>query len=391
MQKVAVLLCSLYFVSWAQAAPEYQLIDLGAKYIVSGMNNKGEVVGTRAADGVSGHSDFRSGHFHPIEKSERAARWDAANGWRLIPQLSSEMSLAYAIDDAGNIAGVTAKSKADSPWGVKRRAYVLKPDGQLIRYPSSTYESVAVGLAFGQAVGTAVRSGRPWSCDPFKVAMLWNPDTGTSIQHYGPVEASFCQDALGYSVDATGQVYGASAYRDWVIWTAGPAWWAPDQTRCTDGHLGSCRAPEPYKSDLNLGGEITAINQSGQAVGGNAKAWIEGGKRALMWIPALGRNAPPTDLGDLTADDLDPNGQTEAWAINAPGAVVGGYLGLAFIWTPERGMRNLNTLIGDASAHWKLQTALQINNQGWILAAGAKDGYYRACVLVPIGGLAGRP
>jgi surface antigen len=84
--------------------------------------------------------------------------------------------------------------------------------------------------------------------------------------------------------------------------------------------------------------------------------------------------------------------QPVSTSINKFGNIVGterlvfpsvpGYSSLAYIWTPTKGMVDLNTLI-PAGSGWHLTDAKVINDYGQILAAGTLNGVSHGCLLIP--------
>jgi probable HAF family extracellular repeat protein len=115
----------------------------------------------------------------------------------------------------------------------------------------------------------------------------------------------------------------------------------------------------------------------------------------------LSNQDPPTIvglLGTLDASDktpiifngtavtlLHPTNKGAAHACNNKGQVVGEYgtYGRGFIWDQQKGMRDLNTLVGDPD--WDLRAAYGINDNGEIVGWGYyKCAYDFAYVLKPV-------
>jgi probable HAF family extracellular repeat protein len=94
--------------------------------------------------------------------------------------------------------------------------------------------------------------------------------------------------------------------------------------------------------------------------------------------------------GVFGMEDLDPGNTkrtTYAYAVShGGGTVVGkidnGSLGLAFRWTDERKVEDLNTLI-PAGSGWGLLSANDINDAGWIVGDGLLNGRTRGFMLIP--------
>jgi len=121
----------------------------------------------------------------------------------------------------------------------------------------------------------------------------------------------------------------------------------------------------------------TAINDSGQVVGISGICQNAVGAysatHAVLW-----ENGQPTDLGNIgghgwnTPAFINNHGQIVGFA-NASGDVVNGQLTIkfhAFLWTKERGMRDLGTLPGDA-----LSEALGINEAGQVVGVSYGAGF----------------
>lgn len=141
-------------------------------------------------------------------------------------------------------------------------------------------------------------------------------------------------------------------------------------------------ATSGFRSFGNLGGEfmnIVAINSSSQVVGWAEDQFYHG--VAFLFDPELGLESLGTLGGKLS----------EARDINDASQVVGDsdfHKKLegdthAFIWDRKNGMRDLNSLI-DKNSGWKeLDTALKINNSGYIIGYGRYLGEPKAFLMIP--------
>ncbi|HWY75950.1 MAG TPA: hypothetical protein VN281_10055 [Verrucomicrobiae bacterium] len=121
----------------------------------------------------------------------------------------------------------------------------------------------------------------------------------------------------------------------------------------------------------------TAINDKGQVVGisgicQNAVGAFSA-KHAVLW-----QDGHPTDLGNIgghgwnTPTFINNQGQIVGFA-NASGDLVNGQLAFkfrAFLWTKDRGMRDLGTLPGDA-----ISEALGINEAGQVVGVSYGPGF----------------
>ncbi|MGE0373746.1 MAG: hypothetical protein AB7Q01_17950 [Gammaproteobacteria bacterium] len=128
----------------------------------------------------------------------------------------------------------------------------------------------------------------------------------------------------------------------------------------------------------------TAVNRAGQVVGQSFVAGDNGNLRSFLWDAGV-----LTDLGDL------PGGYDEGAAtdINDAGWIVGhSHSGedeftRAFLWRPDTGMVDLNSLIDPADSlrgAFTLWLAEGINNAGQIVGQGSLNGIPRAFLATPV-------
>jgi probable HAF family extracellular repeat protein len=223
----------------------------------------------------------------------------------------------------------------------------------------------------GQVVGSSVQNpGR---------AIRWSAATGP--QDVGPGTVS----DINNRGDMIGWIY-SDDYRSWRQ----PAGAPREALRLTDTEFGAAQA----------------INEHGAAVG-----YQPGGPRLEYW-PRGETTAQRLDTGRIQtyANDINAAGQIagqaedykaylytpgqgiltlgelkdrDTWArgLNDLGHVVGSATddidsdrGLAFLWTPELGMRDLNDLVDASAAGWTLTEAWAINNAGQIVGFGQHGG-----------------
>ena len=225
----------------------------------------------------------------------------------------------------------------------------------------------------GQVVGSSVQNpGR---------AIRWSAATGP--QDVGPGAVS----DINNRGDMVGSTYSEAEYfRPWRQ----PAGAARETLRLSDAEQGTA----------------VAINESGAAVG-----YQPSGPRLEYWPPGE-TTAQRLDTGRIQtyANDINAAGQItgqaednkaylytpgqgiltlgelkdrDTWArgLNDDGHVVGSATddidsdrGLAFLWTPELGMRDLNDLVDASAAGWTLTEAWAINNAGQIAGFGQHAG-----------------
>jgi probable HAF family extracellular repeat protein len=131
----------------------------------------------------------------------------------------------------------------------------------------------------------------------------------------------------------------------------------------------------PFQGDPDSA--ATAINDNGQVVGisgicQNAVGAFSA-KHAVLW-----QDGQPMDLGNIgghgwnTPTFINNHGQIVGFA-NQGGDLVNGQLALkfhAFLWTKDRGMRDLGTLSGDA-----ISEALGINEAGQVVGVSYGPGF----------------
>ena len=288
----------------------------------------------------------------------------------------------------GRVAGFAAAAR--NSVGT---AFVWTPEQgrHVLKLPRGLSNSAAWAINdFGDAVGQAATS------NGYLRALLWTND--------GPVID------LGVPKGASGSTaYDVNDF-DEVVGTGNNAFvWAPRKGFQDLGVLPGGTFTIGWR--INLWGEAVGF---GDSVSGNDRAfrWTEkGGMKELVLLPggstseALGNNnfgqivgASDSTVANLhavlwTADgdhilDLGalPGAITSAAnAINDFGAVVGECdfpTGHAFLWTPEAGMLDLNSLI-PANSGWVLNVATFISLEGQISGYGTIHGQTHAFVLTP--------
>lgn len=146
------------------------------------------------------------------------------------------------------------------------------------------------------------------------------------------------------------------------------------------------------KSFVRFGGQVEALDIPGayshNALGLNDSRQVCGWARqdpsspmiAFVWQDGKVTLIPPLVLGKRAS--------SQAKAINQAGVVVGvceraDRGTYAFLWQ-DGVMHELNQLIDEASAGWRLHSATAINNHGQIVGQGAFDGVRRAFLATPV-------
>jgi probable HAF family extracellular repeat protein len=332
----------------SHAALTFQAIDLGAlpsdfpRSEAHAINNAGQVVGQSNAT-----------------NSNRAIQWTSPSSGSqmtdlgVLPEMRSAQ--AFGINDRGQTVGMSVN-------GDRMRAFLWSPTtpnattGSLVELNNMHGErnrtrASAINDA-GQVVGSTDGDAFLWT--PF----VPNGSSGESVDLGdlpGGANSSFAMD-----INATGHVVGASdtdlGDRAFL--------WSPFSQNGTAGHM------------IDLGSLAdegrsfaAAINDAGAIAGSSSTA--TGGEHAVLWSADT---RAITDLGDL------PGGLVSSAAadINALGHVVGHSNSAttehAFLWTPDTGMRDLNSLLDPASdSAWTLYYAQSINDSGHIVGWGDYD------------------
>jgi probable HAF family extracellular repeat protein len=145
--------------------------------------------------------------------------------------------------------------------------------------------------------------------------------------------------------------------------------WRPDGSAFDIGTL-------PLASGWRPDAVARDINEANEVVGASATTLSSGFtvRHAFLW-----QAGSFTDLGTLRG----PEWGSDARALNDRGQVVGVSEGRAFLWTAGEGIRSLNDFV-DPAAGWVLVDATGINDRGWIVGNGVKDGVNRDFLLLPL-------
>jgi probable HAF family extracellular repeat protein len=335
----------------------FRVYDLGSEAWPYDINNHGVVCGFSAAD--------------------QAFVWSRAAGYVAFAP-NAWYSRAAAINDAGQVVGELSQ-EATSPG----RAFRWTPPAtmELLATPEQVYRSYA------QAIDSAGRcAGR---MDPMPdgngdiEASLW-PTPGT--QWSLPL-------AEVRAMNDYGQMVGQSIKGDqWVA-----SLWQPDAPGGTTG--------TEHILNLSPGLGLTAwdarsINASGQVVGGAVD--LSGLPSAFLWSPDSrnGITGSTVSLGLFPRPESRNTGSAvsfgefapsispvDAYDINRWGVVVGSvtvrsWFGRAFMY--RRGpLEDLNHFLPHGSG-WVLNQAWAINDNGWIVGLGSKEGDTHGFVLQPL-------
>lgn len=339
---VAVLFAAMHGPA-ARGGPggEYRLIDLGG--------DEFGLVASSARD-VS-NSGFVVGELHTAAGA-RAFRWSLGAGMMLLaPGPFGTPGPAEGVNELGQSAGYSVDAANGDHallWDEFGGVHDVGNLGGMPRFARG-YGINNDGVIVGE-------SRAPGGTHAF----VWLPSSG--MRDLGALPGGESRSAAS-AVNNRGDAAGHSDSSDGeqaVFWPMG-------QPALPLGDL----AGGPF------GSRALGLNELGQIVG---KGTTAGGPRAFLWDAANGMR----DLGVAHAGDS----QSFADDVNASGLVVGQSIGdaaVAVLWTEARGMVDLNTLVDESAAGWRLLAATAVNDDGWIVGYGlANEGSERAFLLVPI-------
>jgi probable HAF family extracellular repeat protein len=329
---LGTLLCLAVTRSWAEST-QYQLVDLGTlggereQIFARDLNDTGAVVG-----------DARTARGHV------AFIWLPARGMHEIGIRSGGhySATAEAVNRHLAVAGASGFSEIRAP----AHAFYWTPDGgmtRLDRAAAGAGFSRATGInGHGQVVGVLGMAGAD-------SAFLWSADTGLRLplRDTAAVEASRAE-----AINDRGQMAG---------------------TLVRDGAHHAFRwDSETGLTTLDPDSRGFHVNDHGHVAG---RLDRDGESVAVIW----GADGHPRELGLLDPD----RPYSAATAINNAGIVVGRALTeggfRAFVWTPERGMRQLDRhLAPHGGEPVTLYGAVAVNERGVIAAFGRRRGSDRS-------------
>jgi len=315
--------------------PEYVPIEVGtiagaSRVFVTGINNNGLVVGT---------CSFSNGSF-------RAWAWSPSE-FRQLPTLGGNLAKAYGVNNRGDIVGESTIT------GIKfGRACMWRSDGQLINLGTlGGAGSWAISINENREI-----VGRSWiTGNTMAHAFLYRNGVMTDL---GVLPGPTNYYSAANAINATGTIVGLS---DGTSGYPNPTLWEPTQL--------TNLAP------TSVSGEALSVNDNGVIVG--IMRWGQ-----LDQATAFTRTGP-VNLGRLASD-------TEGVCndVNNLGQAVGNSarpsLSRAVLWrtlTPNTQV-DLNTRIAPGSG-WQLADAMDINDAGWIVGTGTRNGLPRGYVLIP--------
>lgn len=352
--RILTAACAACLFAGPALSASYKIVELGAlefyKYSVPrAINASGQVVGE--SDAVP----------YWVASTSHAFVWNEAEGMKDIGYFNSylQYSTANDINDSGQVVGFSSFSNSDYA------AFYWDPryDGpQHLYAPQVGQSSFATGInSLGKMAGYINDYG-------INRAVLWEPLVlfqQPTMQFLGGLPGGD-GSSEAYALNDAGQVVGLSGA---ATGTRGFLWDAANGML----NLGDLPGGVDYSQASDIYDARQVVGMSEAATG-----W-----RGFLWDAANGMQ----DLGDL------PGGDDYSYAsgINNAGQVVGGSraatgtrLGrTAFIWDEINGMQDLNEMIDDALG-WKLTSARDINDNGWIVGSGENSaGRDRALLLIP--------
>lgn len=313
-------------------AQYYSVTDLGT---VSGPLSNAK--GLDSAGRVAGVSIVASNNFH-------AAIWDGAPVDLGTIDVDTQ-SIAYAINDAGAVVGVSYNYGDLQPHAFMWQAGSLTPLGQF-----SPRDVNGDGVIVGHR--TLFNAQSLW----VEQACRW---TGGSLVDQNSLGGYSSQ---AFAINATGEIAGESQLPDNMtvracLWLAG--------TPHDLGTLAAMPTSKSAASDLNGAGQVVGWSDT---AGGPIHA-------CLFEVNASGQVTARMDLGALSGSS------SVAMGINEAGVIVGASDYRGFVW--ESGvMTDLNDMIPPGEG-WKITRAVAINDNGVIAADGDLLGFTHAVLLTP--------
>jgi probable HAF family extracellular repeat protein len=297
--------------------PEYIISELvNAGQVPRRLNNLGDLAGSGPVGGQTSATIWNHGTL-------KAQHLGALPG--------GEYSSAFAINDAGQVAGASNIHNAIVP-------FIRKQVGGLQRIPLLPGDKCGQAFGINKNGHVAGYSSGPNGAKAF----LWVPGTGIRNLASLPGGNYSRARAVNDSDEVVG-TSGSSAGDRAVLWTK----------------TGNIRDLGTLPGDTSS--EAIAINNPGDVVGCSKGP---GGMRAFLWNPVIGMQ----DLGVLPGRNV-----SRALDINDLGYVVGSSSisssDHAFIWTKQTGMTDLNSA-ASAGLGLVFVEARAINKAGKILVMG---------------------
>lgn len=375
MQLAGVFVCLTMVGGAVASAQSYTITDLGSLN-PTGINAWAQVVGNKN------------------NQAYLWTKWNGATNLGLLP--GGTFSMAASINDLGAVVGTADGTGTETYPDFQTQCTDLTQPfvwtqatgmkglgthnwGSQGYYPCFIPEFATANNALGQIVGY---NG---AFVTYQFGFAWSNNNWTVLGPFGDPPDS------GNAVSNTGQIVGQVGFDDCTGCSPGHA------TSWTNGaavDLGTLGGTDP---EYTYGSSANGVNDLGQIVGwsGTAPNAFYGGTfHAVLWP----KNGAIQDLGTLPGDTL-----STALKINFFGQAIGtsgstmiytlydalmnpccslGVSGRPFIWTEQRGMQDLNTLIR-ANSGWVLNSVSDINIWGQIVGSGTYKGQTHGFLLTP--------
>lgn len=268
-------------------------------------------------------------------------------------------AVGWAINTSGQVSGRGSDYSSTLLWTPSNGIYtpltlpdVNPPGSSEISYPGGLNDFGAVVGSVWDFYGGGARS------------FIWKPTTpngsiGTLVSLGGGTGTSIELKSINASGEITGSRSGYGSN--------GTLLWKPFTPNGTTGTMYDIGALSPGASSHG-----NKINASGQVIGTSI---IGTTQHAFLWTPNTpnGTTGSMIDLGDpyggnyiSHGNDMNNAGVVVGQGINQHGNMDSLY-GDAFVWTAADGMQNLNDLVVNLPAGWKLDGATGINDSGLIV------------------------
>lgn len=293
-------------------------------------------LGINALGHVVGYASLENGKQH-------AFLWDGSGLRDLGLLAGANESVAYAINDNGQIVGVSGGLGEVTPRAFRWQNGTLTDIGAFT--PRAINKS-------GDVVGTlpVKRNGLDW----FEHACLWRNGTLIDLGTLGG------NNSYAYAINEAGVVTGVSQIQD-DLRTRAFLW--SGSTLSDLGALGGHNSQALALSNTN---QVAGVSDTASGAPHST----------LFTLDATGGVAKRTDLGTLDSS------YSYAYALNGKGQTVGTN-GHAVLWQNGAAL-DLNSLL-PANGDWVLQNATAINDSGQIAGWGLFQGATYAFLLRPLG------
>jgi probable HAF family extracellular repeat protein len=320
------------------SAQIYKVTDLGT--FPGGTVSQGQAINQFGQ--IAGYARFANFNAHGIF-------WSDFTGLVNLPSIppESNFAIAQAINNRGEMAGYSNYNQYQNSHAV------LWTQGKLIDLGALNGGTLSEATGINDE-GVVVGFSNSSISEPH--AFLWT--LGTGMVDLGTLPGGYYSQAL--AVNQRGDI---ACYSN----AADAAWHA-----CVRPRSGEMQSLPSLPGGGNA--SANAINDLGQLAGGSGYNGCGFCTAAVIWA-----NGNVQNLGYLPGQ-----GWSSAFGINNKGQVIGWSGFLAFIWSAEKGMRNLNDLI-PADSGWQLSLPTGINDCGQITGQGTINGQSHGFLLTPIG------